>query len=71
MRLIDSRKLQTAAIAALLFYIVSSPLTYSLVDGILGGMFKIADPSGCPSGGGLIVHTVVYGLLSYLIMVAY
>lgn len=71
MRLIDNRKLQTAAIAALLFYIVSSPLTYSIVDGLLGGFFKIADPTGCPTGTGLIVHTIVYGLVSYVIMIAY
>lgn len=71
MRLLDARKLQTSAIAALLFYIVSSPITYRIVDGILGGMFKIADPAGCPSGGGLIVHAVVYGLITYLIMIAY
>lgn len=71
MRLIDNRKLQTAALAALLFYIVSSPITYSIVDGILGGMFKIADHTGCPSGNGLIVHTIVYGVVSYIIMIAY
>lgn len=70
MRLLDNRKLQTAALAALLFYIVSSPITYSIVDGLLGGFFKIADHTGCPSGNGLIVHTIVYGVVSYVIMIA-
>lgn len=68
---INARKLQTAAVAALLFYIVSSPITYKIVDGFFGSMFQIADHTGCPSGSGLIVHTVVYGLVSYAIMIAY
>ena len=70
MRLIDNRKLQTAAIAALLFYIVSSPITYSITEGLFGGFIKIADHTGCPTGNGLIVHTIVYGLVSYVIMIA-
>jgi hypothetical protein len=40
------------------------------VDGLLGGVFKIADHTGCPTGNGLIVHTIVYGLVSYVIMIA-
>jgi hypothetical protein len=73
-----SRKLQASLVAALLFYVVSSPFTYRLVDQLVGGvvgavvpqfttLFKIAE-AGCPTNYGLFVHSVVFGLLSYYLM---
>lgn len=73
-----SRKMQAALTAALLFYVISSPFTYRLVDQVVGGvvgaiapqltsMFKIAE-AGCPTNYGLIVHAAVFGLLSYHLM---
>lgn len=54
--------------AALLFLIVSSPVMYSLVQTIFGGLFTVA-VKGCPTVAGLLLHTVVYALLVYLLMV--
>lgn len=65
------RKITTSAIAALTFYIVSNPITYKVVDGILGKFFQIADYQGCPTGVGLIVQTVLFGVVTYAMMVAY
>ena len=73
-----SRKMQAALTAALLFYVISSPFTYRLVDQVIGGvvgavvpqfgsLFKIAE-AGCPTNYGLIVHAVVFGLVSYHLM---
>ena len=73
-----SRKMQAALTAALLFYVISSPFTYRLVDQVVGGvvgsiapqltsMFKVAE-AGCPTNYGLIVHAAVFGLLSYHLM---
>ena len=73
-----SRKMQAALTAALLFYVISSPFTYRLVDQVVGGVvgavvpqfttfFKIAE-AGCPTNYGLIVHAVVFGLVSYYLM---
>jgi len=73
-----SRKFQAALMAALLFYVVSSPFTYKMVDKLIGGFvevlvpysssfFKIAE-SGCPTNYGLFVHSVVFGLVSYYLM---
>ena len=73
-----SRKLQASLVAALLFYVVSSPFTYRLVDQLVGGvvgavvpqfttLFKIAE-AGCPTNYGLFVHAAVFGLLSYHLM---
>ena len=73
-----SRKFQASATAALLFFVVSSPFTYKMVDSLIGGivqsiapsmtyLFKIAE-SGCPTNYGLIVHSVVFGLVTYYLM---
>lgn len=76
--MILSRKVQAALTAALLFYVISSPFTYRIVDQIVGNivgaivpqfttMFKIAE-AGCPTNYGLLVHAAVYGLISYYLM---
>lgn len=73
-----SRKTQAALTAALLFYVISSPFTYRLVDNLVGGvvgavvpqftsMLKIAE-AGCPTNYGLLVHSAVFGLVAYYLM---
>lgn len=73
-----SRKVQASLVAALMFFVISSPFTYKLVDGLVGtvvralipqaaGFFKIAE-AGCPTNYGLMVHAAVYGLLTYFLM---
>ncbi len=70
-----SRKATAALTAALLFFVISSPFTYRLVDSIVGGvvgaivpqfttLFKIAE-AGCPTNYGLLVHSVVFGLVAF------
>jgi hypothetical protein len=70
-----SVKFQSAALLAVLFFVVSSPMTYRLVDRLVGGLvsavapqltslFKVAE-AGCPTQYGLVVHSVVYGLVCY------
>jgi len=77
-RMMLSRKLQASLVAALLFYVVSSPFTYRMVDRLVGGIvgavvpqfasfFKIAE-AGCPTNYGLLVHAAVFGLVSYYLM---
>ena len=65
-------------VAALLFFVISSPFTYKLVDSLVGGIvgaivpqvahwFKIAE-AGTPTTYGLAVHSVVFGLVTYMLM---
>lgn len=73
-----SRKVKAALAAALLFYVVSSPFTYKMVDKMLGGLVEMVMPSmaywfkvaeaGCPTNYGLLVHSAVFGLVSYYLM---
>ena len=73
-----SRKAQAALVAALLFFVISSPFTYRIVDQIVGGIvtaiipqmasvFKVAQ-AGCPTTYGLALHAAVFGLVSYMLM---
>ena len=55
--------------AALLFFIVANPMTYQLVDSLLGPLLgRIAGPGGAPTTLGLIVHSLVYGLVSVYVL---
>lgn len=48
--------------AALLFFIISHPMTYKLVNSILGPILGYTStPSGCPTTLGLIVHSAAFG----------
>ncbi len=73
-----SRKTQASLVAALLFFVVSSPFTYKFVDNIVGGIvtaiipqfayyFKVAE-AGCPTTYGLFLHSAVFGLVTYYLM---
>jgi hypothetical protein len=54
--------------AAVLFLVIASPPMYRLVQAIFGRLFTVS-VGGCPTTAGLLLHTVVFGLLVYLLMV--
>ena len=59
-------KTKAAVVAALLFFIISNPMTYKLMDSILGALVgRIASPSGCPTTLGMVVHSAVFGVATY------
>lgn len=70
-----SRKVQASLTAALLFFVISSPFTYTFVDSVINSvvpgqyamMFRVAD-GGRPTNFGLLLHASVYGLITYQLM---
>ena len=67
--LLRDPKVMASIQAALLFLIVANPATYRLVQMIFGRLFKVANATtGCPSAAGLFMHAMVFGLLSYGLM---
>jgi len=55
--------------AVLVFYIIANPMTYRLVDSLLGGVLgRTSTGSGCPTTLGLLVHSVVFGAVVYSLM---
>lgn len=70
-----SARTRHALTLALLFFVISSPYTYKLVDSIvspvvgstvpqLSWALKISE-GGSPTTYGLLVHSVVFGLIAY------
>ena len=51
-------------ILAVLFAIVASPMTYGITRDIFGSW--VASPSGCASGGGVLLHAAVFAGALYL-----
>ena len=65
----SSVKLSATIQSVIVYLIVSLPFTYRLTDGLLGGFIgRLADSSGCPTGLGLFVHALVFGLIVYALM---
>jgi len=62
----DVFKAKTSIHAAILFFLVANPATFQLMRSIVGGW--VASDSGCPSGPGLLLHTLVFGLVTFLLM---
>lgn len=59
-------KLKEALVAGLMFFIISHPIVYKLVDSVVGGILgRVASPSGCPTTWGLIVHAAVFAAATY------
>jgi len=73
-----SKKVQHSLVLALVFFVLSSPMTYRLVDKVvmstvgavfpqLSSVLKIAE-GGCPTQYGLLVHSAVFALVSYYVL---
>jgi len=61
-----SPKLSAALLAGLMFFIISNPIIYRLVDDLTGHLLgPIATPSGCPTTWGLVVHSAVFAAAAY------
>lgn len=59
-------KVRGALIAGLMFFIISNPMVYKIVDGLLGDTLgRISSPSGCPTTWGLIVHSAVFAAATF------
>ena len=55
--------------AVFLFFLISNPFTYRLTNSLLSGLIgRLSDPSGCPTSKGIVVHSVVFGLIVYGLM---
>tara|TARA_B110000444_G_scaffold32826_1_gene28088 strand:- start:5526 stop:6014 length:489 start_codon:yes stop_codon:yes gene_type:complete len=62
----QQEKLITSIISGLTFFVIANPETFRLMRSILGS--RIATPTGCPSTGGLILHSFVFILVVWGMM---
>jgi hypothetical protein len=64
-----SLKISATIQSIIVFLLVSLPFTYKLTNKLLGGIIgRLADASGCPTDLGLVVHSLVFGLIIYCLM---
>jgi len=62
----DLFKAKTSFQAALVFFLIANPATFKIMSNLLGGW--VASDSGCPSGAGLLLHSLVFGLVVFGLM---
>jgi hypothetical protein len=61
-------KFKYSLYSALAFFFLASPQMFTFVNSIIGSFIKIADINGCPTQYGLVLHTLVFLGLLYLMM---
>ena len=62
----QEKKFMISLMSAALFFIVANPQTFLVVRKLLGD--GIANAAGCPSTIGLLVHTLVFFLITWALM---
>ena len=62
----QEKKLLISLMAALTFFIIASPETFRIMRSILGKW--VSSPTGCPTPSGLILHTIVFLLVTWGLM---
>ena len=61
-----SDRLRHMLVAAIVFFVISSPWLYRLTASILGSW--VASPAGTPTVYGLVLHTAVFACIAYGLM---
>jgi hypothetical protein len=67
----NSDKWKYSLLAGIIFLIVSAPLLYKLVDGLLKKVspgLSVCDEHGCPTPLGLAIHSAVFVVIVKLMM---
>lgn len=54
------KKIKYSFFSTLIFFFVSSPIMYQLMQKLYGNSFIVSDENGCPSNSGLLLHTAVF-----------
>jgi hypothetical protein len=60
-------KIKASIMAALLFIIIASPELFGIMQSLLGGIVRVTS-GGVPTAFGLVLHAVVYGLITFGLM---
>jgi hypothetical protein len=62
------KKLLISILSGILFLIISLPFTYKLVNEFTSKMGLDIESGGCPNMKGIAVHSVVFVLVTFIIM---
>lgn len=67
----NSTKWKISILSGIIFLIISAPLLYKLTDGLLKKIspnLSLCNSDGCPTQLGLIVHAIVFILITRMLM---
>ena len=62
----QEQKFLISIMSALVFFVVANPETFRVMRKVFGSW--VSSPTGCPSPGGLALHTVVFMLVTWGMM---
>src|SRR5210317_1199634 len=62
----QEQKFLISVMSALVFFVVANPETFRVMRKVFGSW--VSNPSGCPSTGGLVLHTIVFMLVTWGMM---
>jgi hypothetical protein len=62
----DQKKMYISIQTALIALVLYNPMIFQAVRGLLGNWVSSAE--GCPSTMGLLLHTLIFGVVLYLLM---
>ena len=62
----QEQKFLISIMSALVFFVVANPETFRVMRKVFGSW--VSSPTGCPSTGGLTLHTVVFMLVTWGMM---
>jgi len=63
---IAKKRFMISVLSALVFYLIMNPFTFKATRGLFGPW--ISDSSGCPTFNGTLLHSVVYGIVIFALM---
>ena len=61
-------KAKYAAYTSLVFFLIANPETYKLLQKLVGSWVDIASPGGCPTPSGFFIHTGLFFLVLWALM---
>jgi hypothetical protein len=64
MAITTALKVKFSVLSALIFFLVANPVTFRFVNSIIPGVAN----NGCPTAFGFVLHTFVFFLVSFGVM---
>ena len=59
-------KFRISLMSALLFFVIANPETFKIIKNVFGSW--VSSPTGCPTMGGLVLHSFVFLLATWALM---
>ena len=61
-------KAKYAFYSTLIFFLIANPETFKMMQSVLGWLFTVADSGGCPTAPGFFLHTGLFFLVLWGVM---